>query len=105
MGCGESLFLAGDTGRVICSLPGCPNPRAVDQILADPETEHLVDFTDTGFAILHPLRERLGGLWACGLNRALTTTDGPPTKPGRYRARPVGSGPAVATWTYEEVKP
>lgn len=106
MGCGQTLFV-GAGGHITCSRIDCPNPTAVDQILGDPETEHVADFGDHGFSILHPLRERLdddqGGLFGCALHQAIEALSGPPVKPGRYRARPVGAGPAVTTWTYEEV--
>jgi len=90
MGCGQTLFL-GLGGHVTCSLIGCPSPDAVALILADPETEHLVDFSDHDFTILHPLRERLeedqGGLWGCVIHRQIQALAGRPMPPGRYRVR------------------
>jgi hypothetical protein len=81
----------------------CPNPTAVDQILADPETEHLVDFTARGFSVLHPLRERIeedqGGLWGCALHLHIQGLDGPPVAPGRYRAHADPGG-----WSWERVE-
>lgn len=101
MGCGQTLFM-GTGGHITCRRIECPNPGAVDQILGDPETEHLVGFTESGFSILHPLRERLDDdqdLWGCALHRAIEALSGPPAKPGRYRVR---SSP-LGTWTYEQV--
>ena len=102
MGCGQTLFLA-DELRVTCCWSACPNPTAVDQILGDPETEHLVDFTAAGFTILHPLRERLdddqGGLWGCALHRHIEALIGPPAATGRYRTMLNGA----YAWTYERV--
>jgi hypothetical protein len=101
MGCGTTLFL-GTGGHVTCRRIDCPNPSAVDQILGDRETEHLVDFTAAGFSILHPLRERLdpdeGGLLGCVLHRHITALIGPPVAAGRYRAHPDPGG-----WTWERV--
>lgn len=101
MGCGCTLNLDED-GHVVCSLIGCPNPTAVDDILGDRETEHVVDFTDKGFSILHPLRERLeddnGGLWGCQLHQYVQALDGPPVQPGRYRARPIAD-----TWSWQRL--
>jgi hypothetical protein len=101
MGCGPTLFL-GTGGHVTCSWIDCPNPSAVDQILADRETEHLVDFAAVGFTVLHPLLERLahdqGGLWGCALHLHVQTLDGPPVAIGRYRAHQDPGG-----WSWERV--
>jgi len=87
MGCGESLFL-GSGGHVTCSALTCPNPCAVDELLADVETDHVVVLDEQTFAIQHPLRERLRGeLFDCGLHTYLRSLDGPPGQPGRYRVQ------------------
>lgn len=51
----------------------------------DGEARHVVDFTDTGWTMQHPLACR-SGLFACPVNVALDTyTAGPPPAgPGRY---------------------
>lgn len=86
MGCGETLF-TGSGGHVTCSYFQCPNPCAVDELLAERETEHIVVFGPEGFDIQHPLRERIGGeLFKCGLHQFCANLDGPPVKTGRYRA-------------------
>lgn len=85
MGCGPSLFL-GESGHVTCSFIGCPNPAAVDRILADPETAHRVTFARRTFTVVHPLRERLGDMAACKLHEFLAGLSGPPVKAGVYRA-------------------
>lgn len=92
MGCGQTLFL-GSGGRVTCSNHGCPRPDAVDELLADRETEHVVQLGEHGFDILHPLRERLeGALLGCTVAAWIGSqapADLPPR--GRYRAHePVG---------------
>lgn len=92
MGCGETLFL-GNGGHVTCGLVGCPNPTAVDTVLAERETEHVVVFTLDGFSIQHPLRERvMGEMFNCGLHEHCLSLDGPPAYPGRYRALETSDG-------------
>ena len=92
MGCGETLF-TGSGGHVTCSYIECPNPCAVDELLAERETEHIVIFDeDDGFVIKHPLRERIeGNLFDCVLLGDLRSMGRPPAKPGRYRATPIGN--------------
>jgi hypothetical protein len=85
MGCGETLEL--HDGRVMCIMVGCLDYLAVDRILADPETEHVVEVDETGFSVQHPLRERVGGmLFQCDLHSRLKALGDPPKQPGRYRA-------------------
>jgi hypothetical protein len=85
MGCGRTLFV-GEGGHVTCSWRECPNPTAVDEILADTETEHIVIFGERGFNVQHPLKERLKGtLFNCELVKSLTSLQGPPVLPGKYR--------------------
>lgn len=86
MGCGETLFL-GEGGHVLCSLIECPNPAAVDELLQDRETEHVVSYSPDGrWNAQHPLRERLNGaLLDCPIHRALASAL--PRKPGRYRVQ------------------
>jgi hypothetical protein len=96
MGCGSTLFLAAG-GYVTCSFISCPRPDAVADLLADRETEHIVQFGEDGFTIRHPLRERLDdALMDCALHDYCTSLPGPPVKPGRYRARHDGT-----RWTWE----
>lgn len=102
MGCGQTLFM-GTGGHITCRRIDCSNPSAIDQILGDPETEHLVDFTAAGFSILHPLRERIehpaqADLWDCALHQYIQALDGPPTAIGRYRAHADPGG-----WSWEQV--
>lgn len=84
MGCGETLHAV--FGTVACSHALCPQPSAVDLILADPETEHVVQLQDDGYSIKHPLRERLNDqLLDCDLHVAVGKL-APAFRPGRYRA-------------------
>jgi hypothetical protein len=95
MGCGETLFL-GHGGHVTCSWHRCPDPMAVDGILDDRETEHVVTFTEEHFTVRHPLRERLGDMASCSLHRWIAALPGPPVMPGVYRARRDGYA-----WSFE----
>lgn len=92
MGCGTTLFLA-EGGHVTCSYGMCPNPSAVDELLAERETEHIVRLGEYGYDVKHPLRERIGDqLLSCGVGEWIGE-QGPADLPvpGRYRAvEPVG---------------
>jgi hypothetical protein len=91
-------------------MMGCPEPNAVDLILNDPETEHVVLVGEENFTIMHPLRERLTQvkanfdpeLFDCELHCWLSAQSGPPFKPGRYRA--LEQGAALVPWRFVEVK-
>jgi hypothetical protein len=101
MGCGETLFL-GDGGYVICSYLHCPEPDAVSTLLGDREWRHVVTFTDDGFTVRHPLRERLRDeLETCDLHEYCAGLPGPPVKPGRYFAESPPFEPA--SWQFVEV--
>lgn len=92
MGCGATLCLR--EGALRCSKPQCPAPDTAARILADSESEHLVEVnSDMHVLIQHPLRERLdGGLFSCKLLSVMMKCGAP--KPGRYRARE-DKGPAT----------
>lgn len=92
MGCGQTLILSG-SGTIVCNGAHCPRPGAVDELLSDRETEHVVQLGEHGYNLVHPLRERLDGqLLECTVGTwigAQAPADLPP--PGRYRAvEPVG---------------
>ena len=88
MGCGPTLFL-GTSGYVTCSFLPCPRPDAVSAILREDEHDHIVDLTDDGFVIHHPLRERLDDEQArCDLQNQLDQFRFMVAfEPGRYRFR------------------
>lgn len=73
MGCGQTLFV-GDGGHITCSEDECPNPAAVDELLASPHIdEHIVEVEDAQrgtVSVEHPLHERIGHalLDSCPLN-------------------------------------
>ncbi len=91
MGCGETLFLAVG-GHVTCSVIDCDDPLAVDKMLAERESEHVVTIHGDGtFTIRHPLRERAEGqLEGCSLHQRLATQARDVMLPeGRFRATQV----------------
>ena len=104
VGCGPTLETSAADGRIRCAAPECPRPTAAAEILADRETEHIVEFDEIGFTIRHPLRERLDdALLQCVLHAQLARLDNPPTPGlGRYRARRVIGNPE--TWAWESLQ-
>lgn len=96
---GESLFLAAG-GYVTCSRLECPRPAAVDELLEDRETEHIVVLRDRDFTVRHPLRERLDDqLLTCVIHQRITSLNGPPAQLGTYRVTVLPGG----SWMWEEV--
>jgi hypothetical protein len=84
MGCGETLTLL--MGTYLCKNERCPDRLALNRILDDPETEHIVVLGEESFSIKHPLRERLDDeLLECDLTKFIVSSSGPPEAPGRYR--------------------
>jgi hypothetical protein len=72
---------------VMCCWPDCPRPTAAHEILADRESEHVVDLGVEGFTLRHPLRERLDdALMDCDVHARLAA-GGPPASTGRFRVR------------------
>jgi hypothetical protein len=99
MGCGQTLLLGAD-GYLVCSLIGCPRPTAVGELLADRETDHVVDFGESAFTVRHPLRERLDdALMTCELHLYIAGLDGPPVRPGRYRASLITAAGGRWVWS------
>lgn len=104
MGCGETLFV-GEGGRITCSWKECPDPAAVDKILADEETNHIIELREDGYTIQHPLKERIDdGLFACNLqsafSKAVVLHGEVPLDLGRYRVvryegEPEGKGVTI----------
>lgn len=101
MGCGQTLTRRAHDGAILCGNPGCARPDAVDTIVGEQETEHIVQFDPVGFTIRHPLRERLDDdLMQCELHRYCSRLDGPPRDgTGRYQATTVGPG----SWTFLKI--
>lgn len=82
--CGGSLFV-GSGGYITCSSIECPNPTKVADLLLEREREHIVELREDTFSIRHPLREHPSDLLACGVHAYVSSLDGPPRRPGRYR--------------------
>lgn len=102
MGCGPTLFL-GTGNNVTCSSLDCSAPGAVDELLHDRETEHIVVIREHDFTVQHPVRERVTGeLMDCELHRFLASLDGPPRRPGRYRAMP--TMPGGISWRFLRIE-
>ena len=86
--CRERKLHLMTSGLIRCNNPGCPRPRAAQEILEGDAGVDIVQINGNGgFSILHPLRERIeGGLFDCPVNRYLASLEDPPALPGRYRA-------------------
>lgn len=98
MGCGETLII-GPGGRLFCGLVDCTRPTAAHEILADGETEHVVQFSRDTFTVRHPLRERLDdALMTCQVHEHIAGLDGPPVPLGLYRAVVGADGIGALTW-------
>lgn len=82
--CGlDRLVVAED--RLRCTNPDCDRPTAAHEILQDHHVDHLVEITEHGFGMQHPLRERLdGALFACTLHQRMHGLDQAPQPPGFY---------------------
>lgn len=91
MGCGQTLavwVLADGKSFIDCLAANCQRPRAVDELLADPETEHTVRLRVHDFNVKHPLRERLDGdLFDCPMLPVIAGADVPYPPTGLYRVR------------------
>lgn len=99
MGCGQTLERRGTDGVIQCQATRCPRMYAVRDLLADRETDHIVQFDTDGFTVRHPLRERLDDeLMQCRLHQFCASLPGPPNVLGRYRA--VNRGP---DWMFQRL--
>lgn len=86
LGCGRTLCIPAGDDRITCSNVDCPQRRAVNDLLQEEETEHLVHL-EHGFTIRHPLRERIGfELESCPLHDwMMTHRPSEADHPGLYR--------------------
>ena len=86
LGCGPTLQRRETDDKIVCQHGRCPRPTAVSDLLADREHEHVVQFSDSGYTVKHPLRERLDDhLLRCLLQEFLGALSGPPVPHGLYR--------------------
>lgn len=78
--CGKQHLYLQPGGLIVCKSmgePECPNRVAVTALLSNGETEHIVDLTESGWTIKHPLRERIADdLFSCAFHQRLTNTPG-----------------------------
>ncbi len=97
MGCGQHLHVM-PGGMLRCLAIKCPDPGAAHKILADPETGHVIDVTDDGWTLKHPLRERTGdGLFACKAGEVVSRAgEEGALLPGRWRLLPGENGATAA---------
>lgn len=99
--CGAAeLIMDYATANLRCDARGCPRPDAAHEILQDAQTEHVVTFTDDGFTLKHPIKERLDDdLLRCVVHRWIADHN-PELNPGHYRVILDGPG----SWlTYEGI--
>jgi len=108
MGCGETLHVSSSSGVIDCVDPGCPMPGAVTELLKDPQTVHNVRVDPTGFAIQHPMAERIGlALFDCDLQVWLEALHEAPVSAGLYRVEQVDEdhdGQVIGGWHFEGVE-
>jgi hypothetical protein len=98
--CGSQSLWLWNSAKVTCQRIGCPRPTAVDELLADCETAHVVQVDADTFTVRHPLIERLDdALMRCQLHHYIAGLPGPPVKPGRYRV----SADLGVGWRFEEL--
>lgn len=98
--CGHASLFLGSGGYVTCSIRECPDPTLVADILDDREIHHVVELSDNGFTVRHPLRERRDdAMLACSLGSYLSNLTGPPLRLGRYIVRASGDSWRSASWT------
>ncbi|MEU6674808.1 DUF6085 family protein [Streptomyces sp. NPDC046925] len=99
--CGRASLFLGEGGYVTCSIRECPQPDAVSELLADRETEHIVQLAEEGWTVRHPLIERLDdALMGCQLNAYMSTFDRP-DELGTFRAE-LGKYEA-GLWNWEKL--
>lgn len=88
-GCGQTLYAEemNVSNRIICMGEACDDPVAVNKLLQDSETEHVVRFSLHDFTVRHPLRERIGDeLMDCDAHTECSSLRCPPEgEPGLYR--------------------
>lgn len=99
--CGERTLHLTSGGFIKCLNHDCTRRDAASLLLMDSEVEHLVDLTDEGFTVKHPLRERVeGDLFDCDIFahvQADINNDWVSKGPGRYRVVFVGHDPVSSS--------
>lgn len=87
--CGRTSLMTGSGGHITCGHLECPDPTALDRLLDDGETEHLLTVhRDGSFTLRHPLKERLdGALESCRVHETAAHRSTRLPECGRYRTR------------------
>ena len=105
MGCGQTLGVS-LMGYPRCTSGSCPRPQAVEELLASPETDHIVLIQKHSVIIQCPLHERLNGsdLFSCPLQQWFSQwfsqqEDDPVSAPGLYRAQKQERG----SWDFRQL--
>lgn len=82
----DAVYAARDSGGTMHTAGAAAADAVLD--LLEPIDEHLVDFGDEHFTVIHPLTERFAGaMHDCELHRWVRELGGPPEAGlGRYRA-------------------
>lgn len=95
----------GVVAYIWCANNFCARQNAVNEILSDPETEHIVTLEDDSWNMKHPLRERLDDeLLHCAVAEALRNIyeyDVPIPENGTYRVIP--SNDDTKPWKWEKL--
>src|SRR5260370_2280259 len=98
LGCGQTLHLM-PGGLIVCLDPECPDAGALQKIIGDRETGHIVTTEGLSSHTVHPVRERIGNqLLTCGINQAIeeAAQEGVIELNGTYRVTRDGTG-----WNWE----
>jgi hypothetical protein len=90
MGCGRTLHVNSEAGMIACLNKSCPCPLAVTDLISVDRPFHWVKIQRTGWAVEHPLKERVtGSLFDCSLTDWLAALDRAPVSAGLYRVSEV----------------
>lgn len=86
--CGRTSLMTGAGGHIVCGHLECPDPTALDRLLDDGETEHVLTVhRNNSFTLRHPLKERLDGvLESCKVHETAAHYSTRLPECGRYRA-------------------
>lgn len=105
-GAPDLVVTANKGGLLRCTYVMCPEPDALERILADPRIhQHTVRLDEEGWTVRHPLIERLDDrLFTCSLNHYLSSDDAllNAMVPGEYEAT-LYDGVDYPAWSLERL--
>lgn len=87
--CGRTSLVVGVENYLVCGHLECPDPEALNRLLDDGETDHVITIhRDSSFTLTHPLADRASGVldW-CPVHRSAMDHSSRFPAPGRYRVR------------------